>query len=160
MQPIIRYIQPGDNARLAYIVRHVLKEFNANKPGTAYFESTTDNIYELFQKPGSAYLVAELNGEIIGGSGIYLTDSLPYGYCELVKLYLLPVARGNGLGKMLIEKCLSLAKEKDFTHIYLESMSELSKAVGLYERLGFKHIDKALGNSSHSACGIWMVKAL
>jgi len=160
MQLVIRNIKRNDNARLAYIVRHVLKEFNANKPGTAYFESATDDIYGLFQRKGSAYFVAESNGEITGGSGIYSTNSLPAGYCELVKLYLLKEARGTGLGKLLIEKCLAWAKDTGYTHVYLESMSELNKAVGLYEKLGFRHIAKPLGNSGHSACGIWMTKEL
>jgi len=160
MRPIIRKVEPGDNVRLAYIIRHVLKEFKANKPGTAYFESQTDNIYDLFQKVGSIYFVAQLNGEIIGGSGIYATDNLPEGYCELVKLYLLKEARGSGLGKLLMDKCFVWAKDNGYTHIYLESMSELSNAVSIYEKMGFTQIEKPLGNSGHEACGIWMIKEL
>jgi len=160
MQPVIRNIEFEDNPTLAYIVRHVLKEFNANKPGTAYFESATDNIYELFQKNDSAYFVAELNGKVVGGSGIYATNGLPADYCELVKLYLLKQARGAGLGRLLIEKCLDHARSAGYKHVYLESMKELSMTLGLYEKLGFKHIDKPLGYSGHSACGIWMTKEL
>jgi putative acetyltransferase len=160
MRSVVRNIQAGDNTILAYIVRHVLEEFKANKPGTAYFESATDNLFELFQKPGSAYFVVEINEIIIGGGGIYATDDLPAGYCELVKLYLMPGSRGKGFGKLLLEKCFLFARDAGYTHIYLESMNELNMAVGIYERSGFKHIDKPLGNTGHAACGIWMVKSL
>jgi putative acetyltransferase len=71
-----------------------LAEFGANHPGTVYYDPTTDALYELFQKNGSIYYVAELNGELIGGAGIYPSDGLPAGTCELVKMYLLPQARG------------------------------------------------------------------
>ena len=160
MAAIIRNIEPGDNESLACIVRCVLKEFNADKPGTAYFESSTDNMHGVFQKPRSKYFVAELNGKVVGGGGIYATDGLPEGYCELVKLYLMKEARGTGLGRSLLEKCFTWAKGKGYTHVYLESMTELMDAVGLYTKLGFKHIDHPLGKCGHAVCGIWMTKEL
>ena len=70
---IIRNILKEDNARLAFIVRSVLAEFNANKPGTVYYDPTTDDLFSLFQTEGAAYFVTEINGEIIGGSGIFPT---------------------------------------------------------------------------------------
>jgi len=32
--------------------------------------------------------------------------------------------------------------------------------VGMYQKLGFKNIDKPLGNSGHFGCNIWMIKEL
>jgi putative acetyltransferase len=156
----IREIQPGDNPKLATIIRSVLAEFNANKPGTVYFDPTTDDLNTLFSVQRSAYFVVEQGGEIIGGAGVYPTDALPEGYCELVKIYLLPQARGKGIGKALIEKCFETAKQLGYTGMYLESMPELKTAVGLYERCGFTHLQGPLGNSGHFGCDIWMVKTL
>jgi len=157
---LIREIQPADNERLAVIIRSVLAEFNANKPGTVFFDPTTDDLYALFRAPGSVYFVAEIDGEIVGGAGVYPTDALPAGYCELVKLYLLPQTRGKGIGKALIEKCFEIAAQIGYTGMYLESMPELKTAVGLYERCGFTHLQGPLGNSGHFGCDIWMVKEL
>lgn len=81
----IRPIQPSDNPDLALIVRNTLVEFGAANPGTVYFDSTTDSLFELFQVPNAAYFVAEANGKILGGGGIYPTEGLPEGTCELVK---------------------------------------------------------------------------
>ena len=160
MDLTIRPIQPEDNAQIAKVIRGALEDFDANKPGTVYYDPTTDDLFTLFQTPNSAYYIALLNDEIVGGCGIYPTENLPNGYAELVKIYLHQTARGKGIGKTLMLKCFEKAKELNYQHLYLESMPELAIAVGMYQKLGFKAIDKPLGNSWHFGCNIWMVKEL
>src|SRR4051812_43579830 len=99
----IRKIQLRDNPTLAAIIRTSLAEFGANKPGTVFFDNTTDHLFEMFQQPGSTYFVAEEEGVVLGGAGIYPSDGLPEQTCELVKMYLRPEARGKGLGRQLID---------------------------------------------------------
>jgi len=163
MDPLvtIRPIAPSDNAALARAVRDTLAEFGAAKPGTAYYDDATDHLYELFsQTPRSAYFVAEAAGEVLGGGGIFPTENLPADTVELVKLYLLPAARGRGVGKALIEHCLQAARANGYAHIYLETTEELTQAIPLYEKLGFAYLPAALGNSGHFGCQIWMRKPL
>lgn len=159
-QTIIRTITPADNKALAAIIRSSLVEFKANKPGTVYFDETTDHLYDVFTKAGSIYFVALWNGSIAGGAGIYPTDNLPAGTCELVKLYLAAPARGKGIGKLLMEKCLQAAGELGYSKIYLETMPELTVAIPLYEKFGFSYLPGALGNSGHTGCDVWMIKDL
>src|SRR4051794_13529884 len=90
-----RTIQPADNAALAVIIRHSLAEFGADKPGTVFYDPSTDALYELFQAPGSVYFVAEDQGRLLGGAGIFPTSGLPEGVCELVKMYLHKDTRGK-----------------------------------------------------------------
>lgn len=156
----IRPIEPGDNQQLAKVIRAALAEFGANKPGTVYFDPTTDALYELFRTQGSYYYVAVLNEEVVGGCGIFPTENLPDGTCELVKLYVAKEARGTGLGKELMEKSMSWAKANGYNQVYLESMPELAKAVSIYKKLGFESLDHPLGNSGHDGCDIWMVKKI
>jgi putative acetyltransferase len=78
----------------------------------------------------------------------------------LVKLYLKASARGTGLGKKLMHKAMEWAKLNGYDQIYLESMPELSKAVSIYENVGFTRIQQPLGNSGHCGCDIWMIKKL
>lgn len=157
---IIRQIQPTDNPHLALIVRNTLAEFGAANPGTVYFDSTTDSLFELFQEPNATYFVAEANGKILGGGGIYPTEGLPENTCELVKMYLLPDARGIGLGRMLIEKCLETAKQNGFTQVYLETLDELHLALKIYAKFDFEYLKAPMGNSKHFGCGLWMLKKL
>jgi putative acetyltransferase len=156
-----RIIQQADNPSIAKIIRDSLAEFGANKPGTVYFDESTDHLFEMFRaSPGSKYFIAEKNGEVIGGAGIYPTDALPAGTCELVKMYLKPEVRGMGLGKHLIGKCLDTAKEMGYQQVYIETMPELRKALSVYEQFGFRYIDAPMGNSGHTGCDLWMLKQL
>ena len=134
---VIRLIKKEDNEELARIIRTVLAEFKADKPGTVFYDPTTDNLFDLFSAPYSEYWVLEINGTIVGGSGVYPILGLPHGCCELVKLYLVKEARGKGYGKTLIEQCLGSAEKFGFKQVYLETMPELKMAVGLYEKCGF-----------------------
>ncbi len=157
---LIRTIQPGDDQALATIIRNTLAEFKANKPGTVYYDETTDHLSDVFKTAGSIYFVAELDGEIMGGSGIYPTANLPEGTCELVKLYVSSKARGKGLGKILLQKCITAAKEMGYKKIYLETMPELTIAIPMYEKLGFTYLAAAQGSSGHTGCDVWMIKEL
>ncbi len=161
MSILIRPIQPADNAAVANIIRKTLEEFGITRPGTVYFDETTDHLFELFEStPSGAYFVVEKNGELIGGAGIFPTNGLPEGTCELVKMYLLPNARGMGLGRDMIGRCLAVAKENGFTAVYLETMPELKKAMHVYEKFGFSYLTGPMGNSGHSGCDVWMIKYL
>lgn len=156
----IRTIQPADNQALAVIIRNALAEFGADKPGTVYYDATTDALYELFRQAGSIYYVAEENGVLLGGAGIYPSPGLPADTCELVKMYLSPNARGKGIGKLLIEKALEFATQAGYRNVYIETMPELRKAMSVYEKFGFKYLDGPMGNTGHFGCGIWMLKSL
>ena len=156
----IRKIEPTDNLALAKIIRDALTEFKANKPGTVYFDDSTDHLYELFQQEKGIYNVAIDNDQVVGGGGIVHTTGLAMDTCELVKLYLSPAARGKGIGRALMQKCLEEAKNAGYKKVYLETMPELISAIPLYEQFGFTYLTGALGNSGHSGCDIWMIKLL
>lgn len=156
----LRPIQLSDNSSIAKIIRDTLTEFNAAKPGTVYFDPTTDYLFELFQQPKALYFIAEKQNKVLGGGGIFPSEGLPPETCELVKMYLRPEARGKGYGRALIEACMLAAKNGGFKHIYLETMPELKQALIVYEALGFKYLSAPLGNSGHFGCGLWMLKTL
>jgi putative acetyltransferase len=156
----IRDITPADNFKLAQIIRASLEEFGAAKPGTVYFDETTDHLSDSFKVMGSRYFIVTIHGELVGGGGIYPTENLPKGTCELVKLYLASKARGQGLGKMLMQKCELAAMDLGYINIYLETMPELNVAVPLYQKMHYQYLEAPLGNSGHSGCNIWMLKRL
>jgi putative acetyltransferase len=156
----IRPILEADNSDIAAIIRKILIEFGANKPGTVFFDPTTDNLFQLFSVPDAAYYIAEADGKIVGGSGVFPTPGLPAGCCELVKLYLISEMRGQGLGLLLMEKCFQKAIDLGFTQMYLETMPEFRMAIGLYEKAGFSFLPGPLGQSGHFGCDLWMIKKL
>lgn len=155
-----RQIREKDNKNIAELIRSVFREFGIDRPGTVYFDPTTDDLFTLFTKPGSIYWIAEEDEIIIGGCGIYSTPGMPEGCAELVKLYLDPAKRGRGIGKELLNKSIDSARLMGYKQVYLESLPELSRALSLYEKAGFRYIPGPLGNSGHFGCNIWMLKDL
>jgi len=160
MDIIFRQIEEKDNKEIADLIRTVFREFNIHRPGTVYFDPTTDNLFELFRASGSEYLIAEEDGIIIGGCGVYPTPGLPEGCAELVKFYLSASQRGKGIGWTLLEKSFDYAKKSGYRQMYLESLPELSRAITLYEKAGFRFIEGPMGKSGHFGCNIWMLKDL
>ncbi|RBQ08895.1 GNAT family N-acetyltransferase [Pedobacter miscanthi] len=160
MAVTIRKIEAADNKATAEMIRTILREFKIDKPGTVYTDPTTDDLSTLFEQPGSAYWIAEEDGEIIGGCGIYPTAGLPDGCAELVKLYTSAASRGKGIGKLLMEKSIESAQHFGYNEVYLESFPELTTAIYMYEKAGFKKLSAPLGHSGHFACNVWMLLVL
>jgi len=156
----LRKIENKDNAAIAKIIRDSLEEFNAVKKGTVYFDESTDHLSDLFSEKRSAYFVIETNTQIAGGAGIFPTAGLPPDTCELVKMYVANKFRGNGYGQTLLDKCMREAIKNGFSKMYIETMPELSNAIEMYKKNGFKYISHALGNSGHTGCDVWMMKTL
>ena len=157
---VIRALRREDNAAMANVIRSTLKEFGADRPGTVYFDPTTDDLFRLFQEEGSFYQVAVAGDTIVGGGGIFPSAGLPEGTCELVKMYLLSPARGIGLGKKIITACLEEARRLGYQQVYLETMPELKDALKTYEKFGFTYLTGPLGNTGNFGCALWMLKKL
>ncbi|MCX8473862.1 MAG: glucose-6-phosphate isomerase, partial [Sediminibacterium sp.] len=160
---LLRVIEPRDNKTMASIIRDSLTEHGANKPGTVFTDPTTDNICKLFldHQPSVYYVVEDTTThEIVGGCGIFPTPNLPPKIYELVKLYIRNDYRGFGIAKELMTKCENQAKQWGLTGLYIETMSELGRAVVIYEKIGYKYIQQSLGASGHCSCNIFMLKNL
>ncbi|WP_204336030.1 GNAT family N-acetyltransferase [Leptobacterium flavescens] len=160
MSVIIRDIVPGDNERIAFIIRSVLEDFNVPKTGSTYADESLNHMYESYDVKDAHYFVVELNGELIGGAGISQLDNYKGKVCELQKMYLLPVARGKGIGSRLIQLCLEKAEELGYTECYLETLPGMEVAQKLYEKNGFEYLDNPMGDTGHCVCPVWMLKKL
>lgn len=67
---------------------------------------------------------------------------------RLHKIYILPEAQGKGVGKLLIEKVIALAKENQSEVISL-NVNKFNKAVSFYKKIGFEIVaeeDLDIGN--------------
>jgi putative acetyltransferase len=49
----IRNLLAADNPIIAKIIRNSLLDFNAAKPGTVFYDPTTDDLYSVFLKEKS-----------------------------------------------------------------------------------------------------------
>lgn len=86
---------------------------------------------------GGCIFLAKEGEEIIGTAGLWKESEEEY---ELVKMTVAPAYRGKGISKLLLERCLSAARELGAEKIILYSNSQLKTALGLYEKYGFHHV--------------------
>lgn len=156
----LRQATHADNATLASIIRQAFEEHDAPRQGTVYSDPSTDHLYELFQAPQAILWVAEWQGVTVGCCGIYPTPGLAPDTAELAKFYILKEARSKGIGKALMQQCITSAQQLGYSKLYLESLPHYEKAVGMYMRAGFKPLSAPLGESGHTSCNIWMLKEL
>lgn len=156
----LREIIQKDNPAIASIIRAVMPEFGAVGPGYAIEDPEVDRMYEAYQQPRSSFYVVEMDGQIVGGGGIAPLKGADDSVCELQKFYILTKARGRGLGRQLIEKCLQDALSFGYERCYIETLYGMDAAVKLYEAYGFTDLPAAMGTTGHHKCNRWMIKDL
>ena len=157
---VIREIGPNDNAGIEQVIRACFHEFNIPLEGTAYTDPETKQIFQAYQNTNDVYFVIEADGEILGGGGLKPLSGFETTVCEIQKMYFSSKIRGKGYGKLLFSKCLEAAESLGYKQCYIESSTQLKAAIHIYETHGFKHLDKALGDTGHFSCGVWMLKDL
>ena len=139
-----RKIEPADDKRIAEIIRANLEKFHLNIPGTAYFDKELNHLSAYYNGNPlkRAYFVAlDEDGEVVGGVGIAEFDGIE-NCAELQKLYLDDSVKGKGYGKELMKAAEDSARALGYENLYLETHTNLSAALKLYEKTGFKRIEK------------------
>ncbi|MCK6690771.1 MAG: GNAT family N-acetyltransferase, partial [Thermoanaerobaculia bacterium] len=76
------------------------------------------------------------------------------------KMYVLPEARGKGQGRKIVSLLETEARERGFRYMYLETIAAMKEANGLYKRLDFQSLPGPMGNTGHTACGLFYGKNL
>ena len=87
--------------------------------------------------PGGFIFLAIKNGDVVGSAALIPTRE---GEFELAKMCVRPEWQGRGVSHLLLNKCIDQAIKIKARKIILFSNSKLQRAIGLYERSGFKHI--------------------
>lgn len=156
----IQKIKPTHDTKICSIIKKVGEEFGAIGEGFGPSDLEVISMSQHYKdENASRYFVGIIDDQVVGGSGIASFNGSDK-ICELRKLFLLPKSRGLGLGKKLTEFCLDYAKSKGYKKCYLDTLTGMQSAISLYEKLGFKHLDKPLQGTIHNGCDVWMLKEL
>lgn len=160
MNYILREIAPKDNLKIATVIRNVFEELDAPKVGTAYADPHLNTLFEVYQDENEIYFVVEKDEIILGGCGIGKLIDAEIKICELQKMYLAKEARGKGIAKELMQKCLTFAKQAGYDKCYIETLPFMKDAQKLYVKSGFTYIDGPMGSTGHNACDVFMIKKI
>ena len=124
--------------------RLVLREYAAQIDidlGFQGFEAELDSLPGEYAQPEGALLLAMIDGEIAGCCAMRSLNSVDYpNACEFKRLYVRRAFRRMGLGRQLAEAVLETARMAGYSHMLLDTLSDMESARALYVDLGFEAI--------------------
>jgi putative acetyltransferase len=125
-----KYASDFKKINLEWLVKYSLKEeldvFQLDNPRGRILDS------------GGVIYLARVGNEIVGSAALINEDN---GVYELAKMAVRPAWQGRGISSLLLQKCLTKAKELGAKTLILFSHTSLTSAIGLYQKYGFKHVD-------------------
>lgn len=119
------------------------------------FADELQMIRHQYGLPAGALLLAEVGGRVVGCAGVRKQGP---DIAELKRMYVQPGFRGYKLGKLLLERSLSVARELGYQKIRLDTLAGMTGARRLYESFGFEVIRAYYPNPHEDA--IYMEKIL
>ena len=117
-------------------------------------EFSMDAIEAKLQDPDNTYRLAEIGDRIVGYTKLRRSQPDPSVHdnaIELERIYVDTNAKGEGIGRMLIEDALVVARAGGAGWLWLGVWERNTSAIGFYERMGFRKVgvhEFVLGNDT------------
>jgi ribosomal protein S18 acetylase RimI-like enzyme len=102
-----------------------------------------EKLLELLSDENTLYLVAEINGEVIGyvyGTVDYRTDYLPKTIGTIASLHTHEDFRRQSVGCKLVKRLCEFFKTKNVENVYLSYVTGNREAENFWNKLGFQNI--------------------
>lgn len=144
-EPWVRDAVPADRKAIAEIYRTLFEAMSNLQPQYIQAaEQDPDFILKIITESKKDILVAQCDVQLLGFALVLMTHTPPYRcfvphpYADLLDLAVLPDARGNGLGTLLLQAVKGWAKAYGADYLELGALSNNQEAIRLYEREGFR----------------------
>jgi drug/metabolite transporter (DMT)-like permease/GNAT superfamily N-acetyltransferase len=147
----VRPVPAGDPAA-EELLRSYAGEVAAN--GVARPPDRVETVASEYEEPRGTFLVVYQDGDPVACGGI---RALPDGAAEVKRMYVMPGARGNGVGMRLLAELESQARRLGYERLRLDTAQALTAAQALYRNAGYHEIDDYNGNP---AATHWFEKTL
>ena len=98
---------------------------------------------EELSPPAGGFVVLSEDGRAVAGGGVKRLDDRA---CELKRMYVVPDARGRGVGRELLAALEALARDLGYAVARLDTGAEQPRAQRMYERAGFAPVPDYNGN--------------
>ncbi|TAD80727.1 MAG: GNAT family N-acetyltransferase [Oscillatoriales cyanobacterium] len=132
----VRDWQPGDRQAAADLIRDVLAEYGLGwEPIGADYDVL--EVERCYQDVGGEFWVV-MQGDRLVGTAAYYPIQRGDRAVEIREMYLLPEARGRGLGRWLLQQLETAAADHGFYMAWIETGTVLQAAVQLYETSGYQ----------------------
>ena len=106
-----------------------------------HFTHEQAHLAQHYAAPRGLFLYAFVGNELAGCCGLRPLDAAAdANACEMKRLYVRPVFRRFGLGRLLVEALLQAAKDMGYACMLLDTLSDMEAARNLYQDLGFEEV--------------------
>jgi GNAT superfamily N-acetyltransferase len=129
----IRPFQPADQEAARRLVLAGLKDHFGFIDET--MNPDLDDIQAHYVDPGHHFVLAEIDGQIIG-TGALIEEGSQTG--RLVRMSVDASYRGRGIGKRMVMYLADVARERGYTRLVTETNDDWYDAIGLYCACGFE----------------------
>ena len=131
--PTIRSALPGDEASWRQLWRGYCDFYGASVP-----EQVTDRTWKRILDPDSQIMciVAEVDGQVYGFANCVVHENTfeTQAVCYLEDLFVLPSARGHGIGRALIEWLRNSMRAEGWARLYWVTQADNAPARNLYDQ--------------------------
>lgn len=115
-----------------------------------------DFSHELKENPMAGYYVFEKDNVIIGYIGLWFLGD----QCQITTIATDQKFQGQGYASQLMEYTIEKSEELHYQNVNLEVRVSNSKAIGLYEKFGFKNVALRKRYYSNGEDAYLMIKEL
>jgi putative acetyltransferase len=136
-------LRPAEASELP-LVRELIMEYARSLEVDLCFQGLDTELAHLpgdYGAPRGLLLTAHVDGQLAGCCAMRALDNVDYANaCEMKRLYVRPAFRRLGLGRLLAEGIMDAARQAGYSHILLDTLSDMETARALYQEIGFEEI--------------------
>ena len=145
----IRYATPADAELIADMSRTSFYEAfvkdNTKEDMDIFMNEqfTKEALMKEVQLGEGIFMLASIHDEPVGYARLRLKNNLAHEQAiEIARIYALAKAIGKGVGKALMQECISKANELKMKYIWLGVWEKNERAVAFYKRWGFERFSE------------------